>query len=344
MGESAPARLLRRAGRALGIEAHSWAHLARHGLPTWVIRYPGGIGDDLLCTAAAHELKRRNPAAAIWMLTDHPALLRGNADVARCLEFSRHFHIWYSPTLRSRRLELGYTREKSPAKRAEEDLSPREHIIAALCRQAGVTGEISLRPYCTLSPGERAAGSRGERQVAIQCIGPASGSAMRNKLWDPSRFQEVVDRLKARWGARLVIVQIGSAGDHRLNGVVDLRGKTSIRESAAVLTRSACFVGTVGFLMHLARAVECPAAIVYGGRERAWQSGYPCNENIESDVECAPCWRWNTCPSDRACMRMIGADRVERAVLNVLERPPGAPLEVERVVVAGGAPVPGAGS
>ena len=95
----------------------------------------------------------------------------------------------------------------------------------------------------------------------------------------------------------------------------DLRGKTTLRESAAILSRSLAFVGQVGFLMHLARAVECRAVILYGGREHPSQSGYSCNENLYSEVGCSPCWRLNSCPYDKECMRRISAADVGRQAL-----------------------------
>ena len=72
-------------------------------------------------------------------------------------------------------------------------------------------------------------------------------------------------------------IQIGSTADPPLQRVRDLRGATGIREAAAILYHARLYVGTVGFLMHLARAVECPSVIVFGGREAPWQSGYVCN-------------------------------------------------------------------
>jgi ADP-heptose:LPS heptosyltransferase len=98
--------------------------------------------------------------------------------------------------------------------------------------------------------------------------------------------------------------------------VHDLRGKTSLRESAAVLANSVLLLGQVGFLMHLARAVDRPAVIIYGGREKPWQSGYSCNTNLATEPYCSPCWRWNAChnPVERVCMRHVEVDDVVRAV------------------------------
>ena len=79
--------------------------------------------------------------------------------------------------------------------------------------------------------------------------------------------------------------------------------------------------------MHLARAVECPCVIIYGGREAPWQSGYICNFNLYTPLPCAPYWRWNGCECDRQCMREIGVADVVSAIRQMMERPRG-PLEV----------------
>ena len=54
-----------------------------------------------------------------------------------------------------------------------------------------------------------------------------------------------------------------------LKGALDLRGKTGLREAAAILSNSLVFIGQVGFLMHLARAVDCRSVIVYGGQRNS---------------------------------------------------------------------------
>ena len=96
---------------------------------------------------------------------------------------------------------------------------------------------------------------------------------------------------------------------------------------------AAAFVGLVGFLMHLARAVDCPAVIVYGGREHPDQSGYGANRNLFSRVPCAPCWRWNSCDYNRRCMDEITAKQVATATCALLASPPERPLPVETAII-----------
>ena len=80
--------------------------------------------------------------------------------------------------------------------------------------------------------------------------------------------------------------------------------------------------------MHLARAVDCRAVIVYGGRETPEQSGYRCNENLYSAVHCSPCWRLNTCPYNRMCLERIDVHHVVDALERQVART-GSALEVD---------------
>lgn len=151
---------------------------------------------------------------------------------------------------------------------------------------------------------------------------------MMNKQWYPERFQQVVNALKDRFQ----FVQLGAAADPLLDHVIDRRGQTGFRETAAILEQCRVFVGNAGFQMHLARAVECRSVIVYGGREAPWQSGYACNVNLYSPVACAPCWRWNTCDHNRMCMDQITAAHVIEAIEQVTTAKP-EPLKLDVVTL-----------
>ena len=295
--------------------------LARHGRPdTYIHAVGAGIGDDLLCTAIFRELRRRGQGN-FWVMSRHAELYRHNDDVgvviAGQLRFDgllkrlgvRVVYPWYT----------GY----NPVYDRDEPM-PEQHLIALMCQKAGITGPVALRPYLTLSDDETRAGRRRPRQVAIQSSGLDAKHGMRNKNWSLDGYQSVVTALRGEYD----FVQVGSRNDPPLEGALDLRGTTTLRETAAVLSQSLAFVGQVGLLMHLARAVDCRSVIVYGGRETPAQSGYTCNENLYSPVPCSPCWRLNTCPYDRMCLQMIDAAEVVTALRAQVERY-GSPLAVD---------------
>jgi hypothetical protein len=303
-----PDAVYRRAAAFWHLRGHfAWTlQMAReHGRPATLLHFGIAPGDDLLCTAVLHELKKRNQKN-LWMMSNYPELFSGNHDVDHIVPVDSRVNEYLALRC-SRYQHLEYATYDSAI---DGSASPTRHIIAELCARAGVTGSVALRPYFHLTPVEKASGAWAGRMIAIQSSGLAGIIPMLNKQWFLERFQQVVDQLKGDFK----FVQLGSLGDPPLKNVQDLRGKTSIRETAAVLAHCALFVGNVGFLMHLARAVECPSVVVYGGREAPWQSGYSCNTNLYSAEPCAPCWKWNTCGYDRKCMTRISTEDVVAAI------------------------------
>jgi ADP-heptose:LPS heptosyltransferase len=129
-------------------------------------------------------------------------------------------------------------------------------------------------------------------------------------------------------------VQIGSTDDPPLPVDADLRGKTTIRETAAVLAASEMFVGLEGFLIHLARAVDCPAVVVFGGRARPEIFGYGCNVNLYDDIDCAPCGLRDGCPHAMKCMTAISPERVAVAARELAQRRPARPLPAETTAIS----------
>ena len=93
------------------------------------------------------------------------------------------------------------------------------------------------------------------------------------------------------------------------------------------------FVGMEGFLAHLARAVECPAVIVHGGRHPVELSGYSCNTNIESPTPCAPCWLNERCDYERRCLTGISVEQVVVEVRRMLAANPTRPLKCDAVTI-----------
>jgi hypothetical protein len=294
--------------------------LFRLGRPDAAFGFLGGLGDEFLCTVPLVEWRKRG-AQNIWVMTPHPALFAG---------LDRQAHI-LPKDLRYPRLcqrlgcnfrYLSYARYEDTFDR---DSPPERHIIAEMCRLAGLRGTVRLRPHLQLSPAEIAHGAPFHDYVAVQTSTLTAHVPMPNKQWPGLRFQELIDR----FAPQVRFVQLGSQDDPPLRGVTDLRGKTSLRESAAVLSHARILIGLVGFLMHLARAVECPAVIIYGGRETPELTGYTCNVNLTDRPPCSPCWQRARCDYGRICMESISTDHVAAAVESALGRPRGPLVEEE---------------
>jgi ADP-heptose:LPS heptosyltransferase len=253
-------------------------------------------------------------------MTSHAGLFEENGDAAQILASDYHYRR-FTPYM-----HLAYTSHDTTT---DSDAPPSRHIIAELCARAGITGEVALRPYLKLTDAELDKASWAAGKIAIQSSGMDAKFPMRNKQWFPERFQEVVDALHSDYA----FVQVGSSADPPLSRTRDLRGQTSLRQAAAILFHARLFIGNVGFLMHAARAVDCPSVIVYGGRESPWQSGYSANRNLYSPVPCAPCWLWNRCEFDHICMTKITPAEVVRAARGKLAEP-RTPLPVDTAIIS----------
>jgi Glycosyltransferase family 9 (heptosyltransferase) len=307
--------------------------LARKPRPKMLIYFGFALGDDLLCTAVLRELRKRGKDQ-LMMISDHPELFERNADpiYVRPL-WARYYRDGSTASICRRFVGIwgGEFRrlEYAPPNGEDQQLQPSRHIVAEMCARAGVTGQISIRPYLALSNEEEAEAGWARGHIVIQSSGMAARHPMRNKQWPDERFQSVIDALKEEFA----FIQLGSSTDPTLRHAKDLRGLTEVRASAAILHHARLYIGTVGFLMHVARAVECPSVIIFGGREAPWQTGYVCNTNLYSAVPCAPCWRSNTCDFDRRCMTDISVADVVAAIRTMMERSRN-PLAVERVEIA----------
>jgi len=130
------------------------------------------------------------------------------------------------------------------------------------------------------------------------------------KWWSHERYQAVVDHFRGR----LAFVQVGNIKNHHhhpLKGVIDLRGKTDLRQLVRLVYHSAGIVCPVTLLMHLAAAVEVkhpyypcknrPCVVVAGGREPPHWEKYPHHQFLHT-VGALPCcddggcWKSRTVP------------------------------------------------
>jgi ADP-heptose:LPS heptosyltransferase len=127
------------------------------------------------------------------------------------------------------------------------------------------------------------------------------------KWWHFRRWQAVVDHFQGR----LLFAQIGERHHYHptLNGVLDLRGQTPLRELVRLVYHAEGVVCPVTFLMHLAAAVECrpglppnrPCVVVAGGREPASWEAYPTHHFLHTIgmLPCCAeggCWRARSVP------------------------------------------------
>jgi SAM-dependent methyltransferase len=128
------------------------------------------------------------------------------------------------------------------------------------------------------------------------------------KWWDHRRYQEVIDH----FNGKIQFVQVGENAHYHppLRGVIDLRGKTDLRQLVRLVYHSQGVLAPVSLLMHLAAAVEMrpdydllnrPCVVVAGGREPPHWEAYPHHQFIHTigALRCCDfggCWKSRTVP------------------------------------------------
>jgi hypothetical protein len=295
----------------------------KHGVPSYILSFGESLGDNLLLTVLAKELFDRGHQN-IWIKCDHKTLFELNPYIKLILPYKAVLSGTVLKIFNVKTVSPHYT-VYHPEKDGDE--IPEKHILLKMADDLGIKGTIHSKPVFNLSEKEKAMGRIAEDQIVIITSGTAALFPMKNKEWIASRYQQVIDSFQGKY----TFIQLGAAGDTPLERVIDMRGKTSLRSSAAILSQSRLMIAHVGFMMHLARAVDCRSVILYGGRERPDQSGYSGFENLYSTIACSPCWLHNRCGHGKLCMQLITAEDVQNAANKQL-RLTGKPLLTDLLI------------
>lgn len=143
----------------------------------------------------------------------------------------------------------------------------------------------------------------------VQPFSKAGFSKIRN--WEFNKYQKLIDIYKLNW------VQVGLKDEKALNGVVNLLGKTSIRELFFLVYKCNFILSNDGALNHIANCFDKKSFVI--------MSGYTHEEYIKYDnttlitrvpqIECAPCYLKTSCPKERKfCTEDIKVEDVLKVI------------------------------
>lgn len=152
--------------------------------------------------------------------------------------------------------------------------------------------------------------------------GAAYGTA---KCWLPDRFKALTEKLLS--DPRLFVVFFGDASGAPLvegicegfpERVLNLAGKTSLRELLALIALCEAFLTNDSGPMHIAAALGTPLVALFGSTSDVKTGPYGDGPKIviHKRVECSPCYK-RVCPIDFRCMKRIETDEVYDALLSV---------------------------
>jgi ADP-heptose:LPS heptosyltransferase len=226
-------------------------------------------------------------------------------------------------------LTHGVSRQEFGAQRLDREIS--RLLQPWLARTAGRAAPASEPPAYWLTDSERAQAATLLHAVAPQladspgffCVSPFA----RNPLceWPADRVGPASQQIAATTG--LLPVFLGAPTDApKMMAVasllpphsINLVGKTSIKDAAAILERSRVTVAVDSGLMHLAALMGSPAVGIFGpGNPRRWRPmGRGDFLAVSSQGECGPCFR-RSC-ADRRCIDGVTVAAVVEAACSLI--------------------------
>ena len=149
------------------------------------------------------------------------------------------------------------------------------------------------------------------------------------KRWPAENFAAVARAVSQKVGNCLWLA-FGGAGERQLcddiahlagGGVLNLAGKTSLRQLMALLKLCRVVLTNDTGPMHVAAALGTPVMVPFGSTSPELTGpglpGDPRHRLLKSAAPCSPCFR-RTCPIDFRCMTGISPDCVIEAICQVL--------------------------
>jgi heptosyltransferase-2 len=180
-------------------------------------------------------------------------------------------------------------------------------------------------PTLYLEPEEEAMGAQVLSEACLPGQGPwvglSPGAAFGPaKRWEPERFAALGRELVREFGARLVLL---GADDERpvadevreqlQEPVVDLVGRTSLRQALGIMSQLNLLVTNDSGLMHAAAALSVPLVALFGSTDPVATGPFTSRATvIRHPQPCSPCFK-RTCETGYTCLTAISVDEVAAA-------------------------------
>ncbi len=151
------------------------------------------------------------------------------------------------------------------------------------------------------------------------------------KHWPAERFAQVADKFSKDSRARILLLG-DETEKHLAERIIkavsarplDLTGKTTLRELAAIIARLNLLVANDGGPLHMAVALGVKTVSLFGPVDERVYGPYPASDKhivLKRDLTCRPCYknmRFNGCVNNRLCLEGISADEVYQKARNLI--------------------------
>lgn len=157
----------------------------------------------------------------------------------------------------------------------------------------------------------------------------APGSRWKTKMWPIEYYNDLIEKLLKNEKNRIIVVGGKEEKDlsiKSVEGLVDLRGKTSLLDLAEIIKRSDILVSNDSSPLHIASAFDTFVIAIFGATVKElgftpWTKNSIVVEN--AGLYCRPCGLHggNSCPEKHfKCMLEIKADKIYKIINEKLEK------------------------
>ncbi len=190
---------------------------------------------------------------------------------------------------------------------------------------------------------EEAGITRADDAVAARYAVLVPTTRWETKCWPVERFGQLAQLIKQHHGLASVLVggradvdsgcraaeaSAGRSQDDASRAAVNLCGRTTLRQLAALIDGASIVVTADSTPMHMAAAHGRPLVALFGptNPQRTGPYGRQCDVLLP-DLECAPCYlrKLSQCSHDHACLRDLTVEHVAETVAQRLESSPAVP-------------------
>lgn len=298
-----------------------------------------GFGDYVMLTALAANANRDKKKISFYYLTSRKSkvqkkncakieILYNNPDIAEILIESRS-RFFLRKLLRLLKGDKDYV--YFPLRRfTQAYMSPLPdnkhhfilknkdlHAVEAFCNMIGVTA-YSVKPKVLLTEEEKTKVDNilKENNIARKSYIIIETNTLlkkSTKQWSLEHWKNLLVMIQEHY-PDFKIIQI-SPGQKHFDGVVDLSGKTSFRESLRFVDEAAAVITSEGALMHSAAIYDTPCLAITSKCMTVKITAYPGQTRLFYDkpLDCAECGFFADCPNDNICMNNISPERVFEA-------------------------------
>ena len=179
-----------------------------------------------------------------------------------------------------------------------------------------------------------------DKAKPIVTIAPGGGASWGKesylKYWPAESYKALIHKILDKYKATVIILgdlsdkelfpchcepAIDSVVGEAISNLIDLRGQTTLGQSAALINKANLFIGNDGGLLHMAVALKKKTISFFGPVDPRVYGAYPQDENrhivLRKTLECSPCYRrfrLSHCERDRECLVSININEALEAV------------------------------